>query len=196
MRLCVDILNLECDFDLDDDPMKVHFVRTFPRVTPETAGIYKDYFKFAFVRNPWDRLVSCYTDKIKKIAKHANSSAERGAFANYKGQGNFHAGMNFADFVRAVCAIPDATANRHFRSQHTFLIGPGGNLLTDYAGKLEESAQTFPFVLSKLGLDPRTLPQLNKSTRKDNRSYYTDDLIRLAYQRYQRDIELFGYDFS
>ena len=65
---------------------------------------YENYYKFAFVRNPYDRLVSCYTDKT--IRKPNNKFIARYA-------GRFHEGMSFGAFVHAVASLPPSIFDHH-----------------------------------------------------------------------------------
>lgn len=150
---------------------------------------YVDYFKFAFVRNPWDRLVSCYCDKI----------AEKSYRSGHIGLAKFpeiHKGMPFDEFVRAVYAIPDKEANSHFRSQHESLCSPAGRVLADFVGRFENLYEDFAYVCKEIGMPEIELPHILRSERKPTyREFYDEETAVLVGERYDRDIELFGYAF-
>jgi glycosyltransferase involved in cell wall biosynthesis len=154
-----------------------------------------DYLKFAIVRNPWDRLVSCYKNKIL-ATEDTNDFYENGVHrALVKNYGDiFRSDMTFADFAAAVCDIPDEIAEDHFRSQHTF-ITHRGEVFVDRIGKLENIEEEWAYLCANINID-NELGNINvSSTSGTYKDYYTDDLRAKVAERYQKDIEMFGYDF-
>jgi len=150
-------------------------------------GLYKDYFKFAFVRNPYDRLVSCYNDKIFNGRKNEDIILKN----------NFYVNMPFKEFVKKVFSIPDLRADQHIRSQYYSLTDEKGNLLVDFIGKFENLEKDYKFVCKKIGIkNPKSLPHKNKSKRKnDYRQYYDEEARKIVEKRYKKDLEVFGYEF-
>ena len=157
---------------------------------------YKEYLVFAFVRDPWDRLVSCYRDKIEWGAimedGRRNDPKTRGL---YLGPG-FEKQMSFEEFARKVAAIPDRKANRHFRSQHAFLCNRKGELIPDFIGRFERLSEDFAELMERIGASKAALPHVRKSKASDHRTYYSQELAQLIGRRYARDAELFGYRFG
>lgn len=157
----------------------------FQTVPLTAVPSYGDYFRFTFVRHPLDRLVSCYAQKIVLYARQLQMPL---LFWRYGRR--FWAGMSFAEFVTAVAAIPDGRADRHFRSQHTFVY-PQGTLAVDFIGRFEQMAQDWAQVQQRTGLGP--LPHFNPSPHKPFTEMYTPALAQAAAERYRQDMELFGY---
>jgi hypothetical protein len=81
----------------------------------------KSYFIFAFVRNPLDRLVSCYEDKVKSTKQHHGKyyfdTNYNKIFINTFFGDKFRQDMSFGEFIKLVCKIPDLFADGHFKSQ-------------------------------------------------------------------------------
>lgn len=144
-----------------------------------------DYFRFGFVRNPLDRLLSCYAQKIVYYERELGMPPLLWRYGKA-----FNKDMTFAEFVEAVARIPDRVSDIHFRSQHTFLYHHG-KLMVDFVGHFEQIEHDWSFLREKFGLPE--LPHQNRSRHVDYREAYTPELVAIVARRYTRDIEQFGY---
>jgi hypothetical protein len=150
-----------------------------------------EFFHFAFVRNPWDRVVSCYKDKIR-------SAEKMGKLALLSRYECLRPGMGFAEFVEWLRFSPEGSdrhADRHWISQHLFVADAKSDILCDFVGKLERSDDDMQHLADKLDLGSLALPMRHQSAQSGMhyRSYYTPRSLALVGERYSRDIELFGY---
>ena len=170
-----------------------------PREGPEASGpLYPGLFSFAFVRDPWDRLVSCYRDKVRGEAKDFTGfDRERGVAHCLARFESIRAGMTFEEFVDAVAEIPDEEADEHFRSQHRFVCDRAGEVVVDLLGRFESLEADWARVCDLLELPHEGLPRTQVSGRPERyERYYSPGTRERAGNRFAGDVELFGYRFG
>jgi len=140
------------------------------------------YFVFAFVRDPYERLASCYRAKFNK------EDESKFMFANYL-FGYLKNDDSFDEFVRKVSKIPDRISDRHFKSQHKLVFASGNKV--DFIGNFENLTSDFDEIRDKFGFEG--LPVLNKSSGKTATDLFSEETRALVSRRYKKDFELFGY---
>jgi len=180
---------------LKDSKNKPHQIK-FETVNVFEEKQFPGYFKFAFVRNPWDRIASCYANKIRSI-KLKKEGFEKGILSSliHLYGDTFYAGMSFEEFVEKICKIPDSRADGHFRSQHTFICDKDGKPIVDFIGRLENFKEDFKLIGKKIKKRLKYFHK-NKTTRKPYQEFYNEKTKKLIEERYRKDIELFGYKFD
>lgn len=136
---------------------------------------FTQYFKFAFVRNPYDRFVS-YCAFMSR--QNRRFELEPQAFMRY--------------------LIRDRPPVQHllFRPQHEVLCADDGSLLVDFVGRVEHMQRDYDHICARLGLPSTPLGRVNASQHRPYTSYYDDELHELVGAMYARDIALFGYQFD
>ena len=173
---------------------------SFPEPTsrPTESVLYPGLFSFAFVRNPWSRLVSCYRDKILgEVPDFTSFHPTRGVAHCLARFPAFRAGMSFDDFITAVAAIPDAEADEHFRAQYTFVTSASGAIGIDFVGRFETLAGDFRHVFDRLHLSCPTLPHVQAAPSPGRYpEYYTPRTRNIVADRFREDVSLFGYEFG
>ncbi len=142
--------------------------------------IYKAYV----VRNPWDRLVSCYVQKREYDRKR------------FYRMNRIDSNISFKDFVHFVCGTPDYKSDHHFRSQFTKIINPDGQIIVDCIMRFSRLQDDFLDLRLAKNLPEINLPHLNKTNRTHYTEYYTDDLIKLVEERYRVDVEMFNFEYA
>ena len=144
-------------------------------------GLYRGYFKFAFVRNPWDRLVSCWADKVVK---------QRGVLFDFSDAQVEHLSQ-FANFVEYVATLDVSACNYHLRAQCAMI---DVNDL-DYLGRMETFADDFRRVCDAVGVSCEHVGHPNRSPRTTYREYYDQALRDRVFDLYRKDVQVFGYEF-
>ena len=172
----------------------------FPRPTtvdPAGERLYPNLYSFTFVRNPWDRLVSCYRDKIGGEVQDFTGFADSGVAHCLTRFNVFKAGMSFQAFAHAVASIPDEEADEHFRSQADYVTNSAGLVAIDFVGRFERLGDDFAKVARHIGLPAEiSLPRLQAAPKRDFANYYTPETQTLVGRRYAQDIELFKYQLQ
>lgn len=165
------------------DHMTLLDYRTAFRKDPFEAA-----FKFTFVRNPWDRLVSAF---------FYLQDGKRGIFDQDQAARSVLLHETLEDFVENF--IPQGTLNSfiHFKEQHLFLRLPGQGIGVDFIGRYEQLHADFDVIAKRLGktvvLEHHNPSDLRKS---DYRELYTPKMIDIVARAYARDIEYFNYSFD
>ena len=142
-------------------------------------NFWHESFRFSFVRNPWDRHVSCY---------HAFGDTDQLSFEDWILSGSLirhDFSLLFTGDIR-----PDIL------NQSSFLLDRDGNDMTDFIGRFENLQEDFDTVCSIMNILSTDVGHLNRSEDRDYRTYYTSNETKdLVAAKDRWVIDRFGYTF-
>ena len=132
-------------------------------------------FKFAFVRNPYDRLVSAWSWRCFPY----RSSTFRDFVLNL-------------DFWRAI------DVGNHLRPQVEFIHSKTDGLLVDFVGRFEQINEDLQILADRIGV-PDLAKQMGHQNRSrdpsdDYRRYYDEETRGIVRLVYAEDFRTFGYN--
>jgi Sulfotransferase family len=132
---------------------------------------YAEYFSFAVIRSPWDRMLSTY---------------------RYRGQ----EGVGFREWIRdtAVPAIEDG--HFFYKTQVDYLCDRRGDLIVDEVLRLDDLPGAFDPIRQRLGIPGQGLPHVNASRRHPgltSAAAYDGETEALVGQLYAQDVERWGF---
>ena len=135
---------------------------------------FNDFFTFAFVRNPWDRVVSWYNFSMY-LSNVENVETERNI-----------TGIDFSSFVHEYTNI---WANEQ-QNQYNF------TKCCDFIGRFENLQQDFNIICDKIKIPQQQLPHKNATKHKHYTEYYDDETKQIVAEVFAKDIEYFNYKFG
>ena len=149
---------------------------------------FESFFKFTFVRNPWDRLLSAYL----YLKKGGRNKQDQDWSIKY-----LSAYKSFDEFVTDWVNKENIHLGLHFRPQYEFLCTNGFTPEVDFIGYFENISRDYEYVREKIGIG-KELAFHNKTDdeKKDYRQYYNKATTAIVESVYREDIQIFGYNFD
>jgi hypothetical protein len=138
---------------------------------------YDRYFKFTFVRNPWDVAVSWFHYRLINATVAGHKEAE--------------AAGSFAAYVKTILTRDDAHV--WVGLQHPLLLDDTGQLAIDFIGRYESLADDFMTLTTRLDIETLELDHFNQSYHAPWPQLYSRDTFAIVAALVARDAALFGY---
>ena len=151
------------------------------------------HFSFSFVRNPFDRLVSAYNNKILELDEVPGPMQAMGL--SHK--------MGFPAFLECIAGTVDAAMDVHLLPQSSILC-LDGQLIPNFIGRLETMERDWQHLQRRLRQERLptlgNLPEKNRRRSDDHSDvirYFEDSrLVQLVADRYGNDLKLFYGDID
>ena len=134
---------------------------------------FENFYSFAFVRNPWDRMVSTY-----------NFAKRRPKSYRYK----FAINSTLDEFVESLPQLK-------MKQQVEYIFDETGSVMVDKVGRFETLADDFAEICDHIGISVR-LPHRNKTNHDDYRRSLSDTSRELIAKHFADDIREFGYTWD
>jgi Sulfotransferase family len=141
-------------------------------------------FKFSFVRNPWDLMVSSYHWWITHAHEFTSLAAD---IARIKAMGSFSA------FIRS--EYGQQRINEHYGRDELDWVSDQGQVIVDFIGRCESLDEDWVKVCNALDLGFVPLGRENRVPRENYHAFYDERTKQLVADRFARTIEFFGYRF-
>jgi len=145
------------------------------------------HFSFSFVRNPFDRLIAAYNNKIIEIEDVPEPMKQMGLYHS----------MPFEEFIRLICQTESAKIDNHVRPQAEILL-TNKKVVPKFVGRMEHIDIHWRQLRKRMRLEglPTLGPLPHKNVRRDDRgdilTYFKKPaIIDLVLERYAVDLKRF-----
>ena len=134
---------------------------------------WSEYFKFAFVRNPYDRFVSTCSFLNRENGNYPGNEMQFMKQALQRDR-----------FRKRILVVP----------QSELLTDDDGQVLVDFVGRVESLQQSYEEICSRIAIPAEKLESKNRSQHRTYTDYYDTELQEAVADFYKSDFQLFGYN--